>query len=159
VIHQAIELVRPKIEERKHQLRPLMPAAPIYLEADAQRLGQVFVNLLENAAKYTPHGGTIWIKASTEGGEAVVRVQDTGIGITPQVMPHIFDLFSQGEISFRSESGLGIGLSVVKDIVSLHGGSVQATSDGLGKGSEFTVRLPLPGQAGLPGMDRPVRAG
>jgi signal transduction histidine kinase len=122
----------------------LLPDIPIRLEADPTRLRQVLVNLVENAAKYTEYGGTIWVKATVEGDEAVVRVQDTGVGIPPEVMPHIFDLFTQAEFANRSQGGLGIGLSVVKDYVSLHGGTVQAASDGLGKGSEFTVRLPLP---------------
>jgi signal transduction histidine kinase len=99
---------------------------------------------VQNAAKYTESGGTIWIKVTVEGHEAVVRVQDTGVGIPPEVMPHIFDLFTQAEVASRSQGGLGIGLSVVKDYVALHGGTVQAASDGQGKGSEFTVRLPLP---------------
>lgn len=109
---------------------------------DGQR--QVFINLIDNAAKYTEHGGKIWVKASTEGDLAVVRVQDTGVGIAPEVMPHIFELFTQAESAGQSQSGLGIGLSVVKEAVALHGGTVQAESDGPGKGSKFTVRLPLP---------------
>ncbi len=144
IIEQAVETGLPAIDERTQVLQQLLPQAPIYLDADPVRLRQVFVNLIDNAAKYTQYGGTIWIKATTEGDEAVVRVQDTGVGIAPEVMPHIFDLFTQVEFAGRPQSGLGIGLSVVKDTVSLHGGSVQVASDGLGKGSEFTVRLPLP---------------
>jgi signal transduction histidine kinase len=144
IIKQAIEACRPSIDRQTQVLNQLMPNVPIYLQADAVRLRQIFVNLIDNAGKYTQHGGTIWVKATTEGEEAVVRVQDTGIGITPEMMPHIFDLFTQVEFSDGAKSGLGIGLSVVKDTVTLHGGSVQATSNGLGKGSEFTVRLPLP---------------
>jgi signal transduction histidine kinase len=121
-----------------------MPDIAVDLHADPMRLRQVFVNLIENAGKYTQYGGMIWIKATVEGEEAVVRVQDTGIGIPPEVMPHIFDLFTQAGFANQSQGGLGIGLAVVKDTVALHGGSVQAASDGLGKGSEFTVRLPLP---------------
>jgi signal transduction histidine kinase len=144
VIREAVETCRPVVDERKHELHQLLPDVPIDLDADPDRLRQVLVNLVANAAKYTPHGGTIWVKATTEGEEAVVRVQDTGVGIAPEVMPHIFDLFTQAEVAARPQGGLGIGLSVVKDTVALHGGTVQATSDGLGKGSEFTVRLPLP---------------
>jgi PAS domain S-box-containing protein len=144
IITQAVETCRAAVDERRHQLHLLLPEVPIHLEADAVRLRQVIVNLVENAAKYTPPGGTIWVKATTEGDEAVVRVQDTGIGIAPEVMPHIFDLFTQAEFAGRAQRGLGIGLSVVKDTVALHGGTVQATSDGLDKGSEFTIRLPLP---------------
>ena len=124
-------------------LHALLPDVSIRLDADRMRLHQVFVNLIENAARYTDPGGTIWIKGTAEGEEAVVRVQDTGVGIPPDVMPHVFDLFTQAEYARRNGGGLGIGLSVVKEIVALHGGTVQATSDGAGKGSEFTVRLPL----------------
>ncbi len=143
IIQQAVESCQASIEEHSHNLQQLLPEVSIDLDADPTRLQQIFINLIENAAKYTPDGGTIWIKATTEGNEAVVRVQDTGIGISPQQMPTIFDLFTQADSECHSESGLGIGLSVVKEIVTLHGGTVQATSDGLGKGSEFTVRLPL----------------
>jgi PAS domain S-box-containing protein len=140
----AVETCRPSLDQRTQALHELMPDIPIHLDADPTRLQQVFVNLIENAAKYTQYGGTIWVKATIEGDEAVVRVQDTGIGIDPEVMPHIFDLFTQVEFGSRSKEGLGIGLSVVKDTVALHGGTVQVASDGLGKGSEFAVRLPLP---------------
>lgn len=144
IIREAAETCRASIDDRTQSLHQLLPTGSIELDADSTRLRQVFVNLIENAAKYTQYGGTIWIKATAEGDEAVVRVQDTGIGIAPEIMPHIFDLFTQAEFASRSQGGLGIGLSVVKDNVTLHGGSVQVASDGLGKGSEFTVRLPLP---------------
>jgi two-component system CheB/CheR fusion protein len=144
VIERAVETCRPSLDERSQSLHLLLPEVPILLDADPTRLRQVFINLVQYAAKFTGPGGTIWIKASVEGQEVVVRVQDTGVGITPDVMPHIFDLFTQAEFASRSRGGLGIGLSVVKDYVALHGGTVQAASDGLGKGSEFTVRLPLP---------------
>jgi PAS domain S-box-containing protein len=149
IIQQSVESCRASIDGRTQVLQQLLPQVPIVLDADPLRLRQVFVNLIENAAKYTQYGGTIWVKATTEGDEAVARVLDTGIGIAPEVMPHIFDLFTQGEFTqgeFTSGAGggLGIGLSVVKDNVALHGGTAQAASDGLGKGSEFTIRLPLP---------------
>lgn len=153
IIGQAIETSRPSIDERTQRLQQLLPTVPIYLDADPVRLRQVFVNLIDNAAKYMQHGGRIWIKATTEGDEAVVRVQDTGVGIAPEVMPHIFDLFTQAEFASRPQGGLGIGLSVVKDTVTLHGGSVQVASDGLGRGSEFTVRLPLPEAVKCPPWD------
>jgi PAS domain S-box-containing protein len=154
VIGRVVEVCRRLIDERTHTLQQLLPDVPITLDADPVRLEQVFINLLENAAKYTRTGGTIRIKASTEGDEAVVRVQDTGIGIAPEVMPHIFDLFTQADFPGRTQGGLGIGLSLVRDIVAQHGGSVQANSDGLGKGSEFTVRLPLPENR----LNRPQRS-
>jgi signal transduction histidine kinase len=116
------------------------------VDVDAVRMRQVFVNLIQNAAKYTENGGTIWVKASIEAAQAVVKIEDNGIGISPDVLPNIFDLFTQAEFAGdRTAEGLGIGLSVVKDLTQLHGGSVQVRSDGLGKGSEFTVRLPLAG--------------
>lgn len=110
MIHQAGETSRASVDERSQVLHQLLPSVAVDLDADPGRLQQVFVNLIENAAKYTPSGGTIWIKATVEGDEAVVRVQDTGMGIPPEVMPHVFDLFTQAESASRSQSGLGIGL-------------------------------------------------
>jgi CheY-like chemotaxis protein len=108
------------------------------------RLAQVFLNLLNNAAKYTPEGGCIRLTSSVEDGNAVVRVSDNGVGITPELLPRIFDLFVQGTRTLeRAEGGLGIGLTLVREIVRLHGGTISATSAGSGLGSEFTVRLPL----------------
>jgi signal transduction histidine kinase len=108
----------------------------------------VLVNLIQNAGAFTRHGGTIWVKVSLEANEAVVKVEDNGVGISPEMLPHIFDLFTQAEFAGdRRGAGLGIGLSVVKDLTTLHGGSVQVRSDGIGKGSEFTIRIPLaPGE-------------
>jgi PAS domain S-box-containing protein len=152
IIQQAVETCRSLLDQQSQSLHLLFPEVPIRLDADPTRLRQVFINLVQNAAKYSESGGTIWVKATVEGDEAVVRVLDAGVGIPPEVMPHIFDLFTQAEVADRSQGGLGIGLSVVKDYVALHGGTVQAASDGLGKGSEFTVRLPLPdsGSNGAP---------
>jgi signal transduction histidine kinase len=114
------------------------------VDADPSRLEQVFVNLVNNSAKYTPEGGRIWIKGTIEGDEAVVHIEDTGIGIPHEMLPRIFELFTHVESSLeQSQGGLGIGLSVVKELVTLHGGSVQVSSDGPGKGSVFSVRLPL----------------
>ncbi len=143
VIRWSLESTRISVASRQQTLNQFVTAVPITLKADPLCLRQVFCNLIENAAKYTPSGGMIAVKVSVEGDEAVVRIQDTGNGIAPEVMPHIFDLFTQVETNRDNASGLGIGLSVVKDKIGLHGGSIQATSDGLGKGSEFTVRLPL----------------
>src|SRR5262249_23282312 len=107
------------------------------------RLEQILTNLLNNAVKYTEPGGRIWLSAERRDGNVVVRVRDTGVGIAPEMLPTVFDLFIQGDRSLaRSQGGLGIGLSLVRSLVQLHGGSVQATSDGLGKGSEFCVRIP-----------------
>ena len=121
----------------------LLPAGPLRVEADGNRLQQVFANLLGNALKFTPPGGHVWIKATLEADEAVVRFEDDGAGIPPQMLPHLFKLFTQAEETRRmSPQGLGIGLALVRQLVELHGGSVQVRSEGLGKGSEFTVRLP-----------------
>ncbi|HEX2138954.1 MAG TPA: PAS domain-containing sensor histidine kinase, partial [Woeseiaceae bacterium] len=144
IVERAVESTRPLIRERGHDLERILASSPVYVEADPVRLEQVFVNLLNNAAKYTPEGGKIWVKGTTEGKEAVVHVEDTGIGIPPELLPRIFKLFTQVETSRGlSKGGLGIGLSLVKRLVTLHGGSVQVRSEGDGKGSQFTVRLPL----------------
>jgi len=144
VIEAAVASCRPSIDMRTHHINVIVPIAPLIVDVDAVRMRQVFVNLIQNATNFTKNGGTIWVKAGVEAAEAVVKVEDNGIGISPEVLPHIFDMFTQAEfIGDRSEAGLGIGLSVVKDITQLHGGSVQVRSDGIGKGSEFTIRLPL----------------
>ena len=129
-----------------------MPNVPITIEADTDRLKQVFVNLIHNAAKFTEYAGKIWVKVLVEGQDAVVKVEDTGIGISPEMLPKIFDLFTQSEFApSKRRDGLGLGLSVVRDLVELHGGTVQVRSDGIGRGSEFAVRLPLKGpDAGRP---------
>jgi signal transduction histidine kinase len=132
------------ITQKGHRLEQHVLAAPIIVNADAGRLEQVFINLLNNAAKYTPNGGNIDLRASMEQTEAIVHVTDNGVGIPKEMQPHIFQLFTQvSDNAARSEGGLGIGLSLVKNLVELHGGSVQVRSEGAGAGSEFTVRLPL----------------
>jgi PAS domain S-box-containing protein len=148
LLERAVEATRPLVDERRHRLEVLLPPAPIEMEVDPERLVQVFVNLLGNAAKYTPADGTIWITATTEGLEAVIRFEDTGVGIPADMLPRIFELFTQVESSQPlAGGGLGIGLALVKNLVAQHGGSVQVRSEGAGKGSEFTVRVPLPGAA------------
>lgn len=120
-----------------------LPAEPVWLQGDATRLEQIVVNLLNNAAKYTDEGGRIWLTVEQERGEVVLRVSDTGVGIAPELLPRIFDLFTQAERTLdRSQGGLGIGLSLVQKLVELHGGTVEAHSAGLGQGSAFIVRLP-----------------
>ena len=144
VISHAVETCRPVIDRRGHQLSVGLPDEPVWLDADLTRLAQVFANLLHNAAKYTEPGGRIRLAARREGSDAVVVVRDTGIGISQGMLGRIFDLFSQADRSpERSGGGLGIGLSLVRRLVELHGGSVRATSDGPGRGSEFEVRLPI----------------
>ena len=144
VLMQAVESTRSLVEQRRHQLDLAMPDAPIVVDGDGNRLLQVFVNLLNNAAKYTPAGGRIWVHGTMEAQEAVVHVRDTGVGIPTDMQPRIFDLFTQVDSSKPySQGGLGIGLALVKNLVALHGGSVQVRSDGEGKGAAFAVRLPL----------------
>jgi PAS domain S-box-containing protein len=149
VIAHAVEVAQPLIDQRRHRLTQYLLQSPILVNADGDRLEQVFVNLLTNAAKYTPEGGEIEVRATLEQTEAIVHVVDTGIGIPKEMQPHIFDLFTQvASSSDRSDGGLGIGLSLVKNLVELHGGSVQVRSEGPGKGSQFSVRLPLAEPAG-----------
>jgi PAS domain S-box-containing protein len=143
IIGSAIEAVRPLLEERKHELNVSLAPGPLRLEADPLRIEQILVNLLTNAAKYTDAGGRIWLAVWPEGKDIVIKVADTGIGLPPDLRPRVFDLFTQGDRSAaRSEGGLGIGLTLVQKLAELHGGSVTAASEGAGKGSEFTVRLP-----------------
>src|ERR1700722_13612176 len=142
VVENAVATVRSLIDQRKHELTVSLPAQAIWLDADAARLEQVVINLLTNAAKYTDQGGHIWVTLQQEGEEAVLRVRDTGVGIAPEILPRIFDLFTQAAQSLdRSQGGLGIGLALVQRLVELHGGTV-AVSSTLGQGSEFVVRLP-----------------
>jgi PAS domain S-box-containing protein len=143
VLLLALETSRPHIEERKHQLSVRLPSERVFLEADPVRLSQVFSNLLDNAAKYTEQGGRIEVSGRLEDGGVLVSVKDNGIGISRESLPKLFELFSQvrGALS-HSHGGLGIGLSLVKGLVEMHGGSVSARSDGPGTGSEFLVRLP-----------------
>ncbi len=144
VVRHALETSRPILRERKHQLAVNLPDDPLPLDADLTRLAQALANLLINAAKYTPEGGHIWIEAALEGERVAIKVRDTGIGIAPSLLPHVFDLFTQGARTLdRAQGGLGIGLTLVKKIVEMHGGSVAALSAGTGGGSEFVVSLPL----------------
>jgi signal transduction histidine kinase len=143
VVSHAIETLESDFNERRHRPTTALPDTPMWLQADSGRLEQVFVNLLANASRYTDTGGELAVQMYTLDGEAVVRVRDSGIGIAPEVLRHIFDLFRQAdEAALRCPSGLGIGLALVRNLVELHGGSVTATSAGLGQGSEFIVRLP-----------------
>jgi signal transduction histidine kinase len=145
VVQHAVEASRPLVESRQHELTVSLPTPPVRLLADPTRLEQILSNLLNNAARYTPEGGRIWLTAAKEDGDAVVRVRDTGIGIPPEMLSGIFGLFAQVERpQERVEGGLGIGLSLVKSLTEMHGGKVEAHSAGPGRGSEFVVRWPLP---------------
>ena len=143
IVECSVETVHPLIEQRRHALAVRLPPSPIWIDGDSTRLEQVVVNLLNNAAKYTDEGGHIWLDLQQEGNEAVLQVRDSGVGISPELLPHIFDLFTQAERSLaRSQGGLGIGLCLVQRLVEMHGGKVAASS-ALGQGSEFVVRLPV----------------
>lgn len=144
VIDSAIEASRPIIEESEHDLRIVIPDEPIFVDADQTRLAQVFLNLLNNAAKYTERGGRIELRAIKKGSQVDVIVTDNGIGIPPDKVSSLFQMFSQVTDSLsRSQGGLGIGLSLVKRLVEMHGGSIEAFSEGANQGSTFTVRLPV----------------
>lgn len=144
VMADAVESSRPAIDEHGHELIVSLPPTPVLLHGDAVRLAQVLVNLLHNAAKYTERGGRIWLTARQQDNAVELRVKDTGIGIPAENLPRLFQMFFQADRSCeRSQSGLGVGLSLVQHLVERHGGSVEAFSEGLGKGSEFVVRLPV----------------
>jgi signal transduction histidine kinase/CheY-like chemotaxis protein len=142
IVSSALESVKPLIEVRSHQLSVSLPPAPIWLDADPTRLAQVIANVLDNAAKYTPPSGRIALSAVIEEAELVIRVCDSGIGISAEMLPRVFEMFTQVDRSLeRTTGGLGIGLTLVERFVALHGGKVEAYSDGPGRGSEFVIRL------------------
>jgi two-component system CheB/CheR fusion protein len=143
-VAMAVDATRPLVEKRNHTLNVALPPTPVWVEADPVRLTQVVTNLLTNAAKYTDPGGRIDVAGRANGTQAVLTVRDTGIGIAPEAQATVFDLFVQTDDSLdRSQGGLGIGLTLARRLVEMHGGSVAVASEGKGKGSEFTVRLPL----------------
>ncbi|QRK08191.1 response regulator [Archangium violaceum] len=144
VVVKAVEMASPLLEQRSHHLELPQAREPLFVDGDPARLAQVLANLLNNAAKYTDPGGRIVVTAACEGGQAVLRVRDNGAGIAPDVLPKVFDMFVQeGRSLDRSQGGLGLGLAIVRSLIELHGGTVSAWSEGLGRGSEFVVRLPL----------------
>ena len=144
VLNAAVETSRPLIEQRGHKLIVKAPDEPVHIDGDLVRLAQVISNLLNNSAKYTDRGGRIWLAAAPKRNEAVIKVRDTGMGIPAELLPNIFEMFTQAETTpHRSPGGLGIGLTLVKRLVELHGGTITVQSDGSGKGSEFVVRVPM----------------
>jgi signal transduction histidine kinase/ActR/RegA family two-component response regulator len=168
IIEGAVETTRPLLERQGHRLTVSLPAEPVVLEADATRIEQVLANLLNNAAKFTEPGGDIALSVEVRGAEAALRIRDNGTGIAPDLLPRIFDLFVQEDRSLaRSHGGLGIGLTLVRSLVERHGGRVEARSEGLGRGSEFVVHLPVlagappieagPGPAEAPARQDPAR--
>jgi CheY-like chemotaxis protein len=165
ILDLAIEAARPLIDERGHALSVTVERGELPLHVDPTRVEQIVLNLLTNAAKYTENGGRIWLTARREGERVVIGVRDDGMGIPPDKLPEMFRLFTQGDRSLaRSEGGLGIGLTVVQKLAEIHGGTVVASSEGVDRGSEFVVSLPLarrPSEAATearPG-ERPVRGG
>jgi PAS domain S-box-containing protein len=140
---ESVETCRPLVEERGHTLVVVLPETPLWVEADPERLVQVLCNLLVNAAKYTDPGGRVGLTARREGNHAVVRVSDSGIGVAAEDLPHLFELFGRADSRGRAEEGLGIGLALVRGLLEMHDGQVEARSDGPGQGSEFVVRLPI----------------
>jgi CheY-like chemotaxis protein/two-component sensor histidine kinase len=144
VVNSAVESSRPMVEHLGHKLTVALPTQPIFLNADLTRLAQVFSNLLNNSAKYMDRGGHIWLTAERQGSDVIVSVRDTGIGIAADQLPHVFTMFSQVDSALqRAQGGLGIGLSLVKRLVEMHDGSIEARSEGPGNGAEFVVRLPI----------------
>ena len=144
VVSRALEAARPLQDERRHEIAVDLGSGPLLVQGDATRLVQVVVNLLSNAAKYTPDGGHVWVRLRREGEEAVLSVRDDGVGMSADLLPRVFDIFVQGDRSLdRAEGGLGIGLSLVERLLGLHGGTIKAYSAGPGAGSEFVVRLPV----------------
>lgn len=144
VIDQAVETSKPLMDQRRHRFAVSLPPHPIRLEVDAARLVQAICNLLSNAAKYTPEGGSIWLTVDVEDRNSVISVRDTGEGIPSAFLPRLFDAFIQVDRTLdRAQGGLGLGLTIVQKIVELHGGHIEARSEGQGKGSEFVIRLPL----------------
>jgi signal transduction histidine kinase len=157
VVDQAVEAARPLLDARRHRLTVTAAPEPIHVDADPARLAQVIGNILNNAGKYMDEGGRAWLETRREGDEAVIAVRDAGVGISAEMLPRVFDLFTQADGTLdRSQGGLGVGLTLVRRLVEMHGGTVHAASPGPGRGSEFVVRLPaLPATAG-PARARPA---
>jgi CheY-like chemotaxis protein/two-component sensor histidine kinase len=144
VARKCVETLEPLLRSHGHDLDVSLGDEPLGVHGDPVRIEQMLSNLITNAIKYTPRGGKIQVRAGAEEGQAVISVKDSGVGIDSATLPYIFDLFAQGPASLeRSQGGLGIGLTLVKRLVEMHGGSVEARSEGLGCGSEFTLRFPL----------------
>jgi signal transduction histidine kinase len=148
IVTEALETTLGFADARRHRVTVSLPEDPLWLQADSSRLTQVVANLLQNAAKFTPPGGAVSVIGYREGSEIVLRVRDSGVGIAPEMLPLVFDLCAQGDRSLPdTEEGLGVGLTLARILVELHGGSINAHSEGPDQGSEFVVRLPI-GAAG-----------
>jgi CheY-like chemotaxis protein/two-component sensor histidine kinase len=152
ILRCAVDTIQAAIQERGQGLHVSLPSEPVWMNADVVRMTQVFLNLLDNASKFTPEGGSIWITAERAEDHAIVRLKDTGAGITPEELPQLFQMFYQIRRSTTgTQGGLGIGLALVRLLVELHGGTVEAMSEGHDRGSEFVVRLPALADAAAPG--------
>jgi PAS domain S-box-containing protein len=159
IVRRAVEIAQPVIDSHGHELILSLPPEPVALDADVVRLAQVFSNLLTNAAKYSPRAGRIWLSAGRDEDGVVVRVRDEGMGITAEMLPRVFDLFVQADHSLaRTQGGLGVGLTLVRRLVEMHGGTIEARSEGPGKGSEFIVRLPARGEPRPAALSEPAAA-
>ncbi|HVL34924.1 MAG TPA: MEDS domain-containing protein [Burkholderiales bacterium] len=158
-ITRALESSQPGLTARRHALAVSLPSEPLHVEADPTRLAQILSNLLDNAAKYTPEGGRIEVRVAREGAEVAIRVRDNGVGIPQEMLERVFEVFTQLEPSpERTEGGLGLGLTLVRKLVEMHGGRVQGVSEGRGRGAEFVVRLPLAAAPQGAGTAAQVRA-
>jgi signal transduction histidine kinase len=153
IVAEALETTRGFIDARRHVESVSLPEEPLWVEADPTRITQVVGNLLDNAAKYTPRGNEISVTGYRERGEVVLRVRDTGIGISPEMLPRVFDLFAQADRSLARSGGLGVGLTLARTRIELHGGKITVESEGSGRGSEFVVRLPVGVPVGFRGRD------
>ncbi len=153
VVDRAVESVGPFVDEARHALSVRLPDEAIWMDVDPDRISQVITNLLTNAAKYTPPGGRITVEADRDGNQAVVRVTDDGIGSPPEALPTLFQMFSQEDRLYRSKEGLGIGLALSKQLIEMHGGTIEAHSAGAGQGAEFVVRLPVTHRVHPPRVD------
>jgi CheY-like chemotaxis protein len=150
----ALELSRPLIDQQRHTLSVQLPPATLEVFGDANRLAQVFANLLSNAAKYTPAGGNVWLDWQPLAGAVRISVRDNGVGLPADLIANVFELFQQGERSLdRAQGGLGVGLTIARALIEMHGGQIRADSAGEGQGSEFSVTLPLHERAGRPRSD------
>ena len=159
IVNQAVEAARSLYTSLNHELSVTLPPQPVYLDADPARLAQVIGNLLNNAGKFTDRGGHVWLSVELEGRQGVIRVRDNGIGIAAEELPRLFDMFAQVDTTLeRSRDGLGIGLTLVRTLVEMQGGTVEAHSGGLGLGSEFIVRLPVAAETTEPPSRKPVAA-
>jgi PAS domain S-box-containing protein len=143
VVHDAIEVSEPMLAEAGIQFVPTFPQAPIHVDADGARLAQAIGNVLNNAAKFTPRGGSVTLVLARDGQDALIRIRDTGVGIDKQQLSRVFDMFMQAGPSLKRRDGLGIGLTLAKTLIERHDGRIAVHSDGLGRGTEFTIRLPV----------------